>query len=60
MYHSKIPRSIKTKTKVTFYTDKFSRSADRILQSVSKVLTATLVQKREFYPINGENSKITH
>ena len=45
MYHSKIPRSIpKTKTKVIFYTDKFSRSTDRILQSVSKVLTTTLVQ----------------
>ena len=44
MYHSKIPRSIpKTKTKVIFYTDKFSRSTDRILQSVSKVLTATLI-----------------
>ena len=44
MNHSKIPRSIpKTKTKVIFYTDKFSRSNDRILQSVSKVLTATLV-----------------
>ena len=27
-----------------FYTDKFSRSTDRILQSVSKVLTTTLVQ----------------
>ena len=39
MYHSKIPRSIsKTKTKVNF------RSTDRILQSFSKDLTATLVR----------------
>ena len=44
MYISKIPRSTpKTKTKVIFYADEFSRSTDRILQSVSKVLTTTLV-----------------
>ena len=45
MYHSKIPRCIpKTKTEAIFCTDKFSRSTHRVLQSVSKVLTATLIR----------------
>ena len=50
---------LKQKQKWFFYTDKFSRSTDRILQSVSKVLTTTLVCKRcwKFYIGETKNLK---